>query len=185
MSFCILVCAFKLCMTWQSWILTSTSFLCFPNSFLSKHHYVVVFFFHYVVLIGVPRNKNILCSGNIILTSNKVNRFFFFFTVSLFRTVNIPMCCKDPKTRKDVVMMETAWGLAWENRKVGGHGDHTEAHCANSGLLLCNWKGQTATVFKLKKKFLFKKHNRNIFPVYKPDCWFASYASCSVGSGVY
>lgn len=32
--------------------------------------------------------------------------------MSLFSTVNMPMCCEDPKTRRDVVMMETAWGLA-------------------------------------------------------------------------
>ena len=69
-----------------------------------------IFFFHYVVLIGVLRNKNILCSGNIIRTSNKGKQVFF--TVSLFRTVNMPMCCEDPKTGRDVVMMETAWGLA-------------------------------------------------------------------------
>ena len=39
----------------------------------------------------------------------KVNRFL---TVRLFRKVNMPMSSEDPKTRRDVIMMETAWSLA-------------------------------------------------------------------------
>jgi len=39
----------------------------------------------------------------------KLNRFL---TVRLFRKVNMPMCSEDPKTRRDVIMMETAWSLA-------------------------------------------------------------------------
>ena len=43
----------------------------------------------------------------------KVNRFL---TVRLFRKVNMPVCSEDPKTRKDVIMMETAWSLAGKTR---------------------------------------------------------------------
>ena len=38
----------------------------------------------------------------------KVNRFL---TVRLFRKVNMLMCFEDAKTRRDVIMMETAWSL--------------------------------------------------------------------------